>query len=110
MIETVAVALLCLALVDLLVGRSLLYPPTLFCLAWSGNLLLLASLGDAYFAIADETVLLFFAGAVAMSLGGAAELLLESAPGRPSRVPPRDAPGRVARESRRHFTGEQRPY
>lgn len=96
MIETFAVALLCLALVDLLVGRSLLYPPVLFCLAWSGNLLLLASLGDAYFTIADETVLLFFAGAVAMSLGGAAELLLESAPGRPVRAPRRDEPGRAA--------------
>jgi len=85
--SALAVALLLLALGNSWVGRSLLYPPTLFSVAWAGYMLALSSYQETYFPIADDTLLLFFAGALAVSLGGAVELLLESVVGS-RRAPP----------------------
>ena len=59
-----------LTLLNLSVGRSLLYPPVVFTAAWTGYLLWLFLLGRRFFALSVETVGIFLVGGLAMSLGG----------------------------------------
>lgn len=93
-----ALALLALAIVNLWLGRSVLYPPTLFCLAWAASLAALDLGRGTYLAISDDTVLLLFAGAVALSAGAALESLLDPETGA-RRAPA--APAVLARADRR---------
>jgi oligosaccharide repeat unit polymerase len=67
-----------IALANLWVGRSLLYPPALFSLAWAGYLTAAWVGEDSYLPVSEAVLLLFLGGALAVSLGGLMVLLLES--------------------------------
>ncbi len=71
------VAFLALTLANRVIGRSMLYPPAVFTAAWTGYLSWLALLGDRFFPLSAETLGIFLAGAVALSLGGLATSLLK---------------------------------
>jgi oligosaccharide repeat unit polymerase len=63
--------------VNLWVGRSLLYPPLLFALTWSAYLAAAWASTGTYLPVSGDALLLFLAGAVAMSVGGLMVLLLD---------------------------------
>jgi oligosaccharide repeat unit polymerase len=79
--------LLCLALLNLRLGGSALYPPAHFSLLWSA--LLAASLlaSGRFFQLSVDAVTVFAVGAVAFSVGGALRLALEQQRLSPSRAP-----------------------
>lgn len=55
---------------NLAVSRNLLYPPALFTAVWLISLIGLALSGDTLFAVSVETLMVYFIGAVAFSIGG----------------------------------------
>lgn len=77
MTTSFACAFLLLAVFNAWLGRSLLHPPVLFCLAWAANMVALAFADTIYNPVSEETLLLFLGGAVAMSVGGTLMLTLE---------------------------------
>ena len=65
-----AALLLGLTLFNVSAGGSLLYPPAIFTAAWTGYLLCLALLGRRFFPLSAETLVVFIAGAIALTVGG----------------------------------------
>ena len=52
------------------------YPPVVFCFVWSADLLLVRLAGSFFFPIADDTLVVFCLGALAISVGSAIGLLI----------------------------------
>lgn len=73
-----ALAIFAVALVNLWVGRSLLYPPALFALTWAGYLTAAWASEGTYVPVSADALLLFLGGVVALSVGGLMVSLLES--------------------------------
>jgi oligosaccharide repeat unit polymerase len=65
-----AAVFLILTLANVAIGRSLLYPPTVFSAAWTGYLLWLSFLGDRFFPLSPKTLGIFLVGGLAFSFGG----------------------------------------
>ena len=57
--------------INLRVGRSILYPPALFCAVWSTLLAALLLCGDKFFPVSAQALMIYLAGAAAFSIGGA---------------------------------------
>lgn len=65
-----AAALLLLTVINVAIGRSLLYPPAVFSAAWTGLLLWLSLVGDRFFPLSSRTLGIFLVGGLSLSLGG----------------------------------------
>ena len=65
-----------MALANYWIGRRFLYPPVVFCFVWSADLLLVRLAGSFFFPIADDTLVVFCLGALAISVGSAIGLLI----------------------------------
>ncbi|TCO60259.1 O-antigen polymerase [Caldanaerobacter subterraneus] len=62
--------LVLLAILNYYIGKTLLYPPVVFSLWWALLLFSLVIAGDIFYEISAETLLIYFMGAFAFSLGG----------------------------------------
>lgn len=67
----VSVLMACLAIANTMIGRSILYPPAFFTALWSALLVALYLSGDLFYSISSETLLIYFLGSLAFSIGGA---------------------------------------
>lgn len=70
-----ALASLALTAWNLQIGRSLLYPPALFCAAWAGYMAATFLAGDTFLPVSADTSLPSPAGVIATRAGSAAVLL-----------------------------------
>jgi len=93
MTSFVASALLALTLLNLWIGRSIVYPPALFTAVWSATLFGISASGSVLFSLSHECLLVFLAGGVAFSVGGAVAMLTTIR--REGRAPPYVRPRRV---------------
>jgi oligosaccharide repeat unit polymerase len=59
-----------LAFLNRRIGRSLFYPPALYCAWWSVLLLILSLSGDAFYDLSFTTLTVYMLGAVAFTVGG----------------------------------------
>lgn len=62
--------LLLLAILNYYIGKTLLYPPVIFSLWWALLLFFLVIAGDMFYEVSADTLLIYFMGAFAFSLGG----------------------------------------
>jgi len=83
-----------LAVLNLRLGRSALYPPAQFALIWSGLLVLSVAFSGAYYPLSVESVSLFCTGALAFSAGGALRLAVRDSSRSPYRHRPPGIPAR----------------
>lgn len=59
-------------------GKSVLYPPVIFSAVWCFTLLILALRSDLFYSISEHALVIFVFGAVSLSLGSAAVILVRS--------------------------------
>lgn len=69
-----ALCMVILAIINRRIGRSIAYPPTLFCSVWATILLALALVGERFNTLAPETLGIYLGGAMTFSFGGASVL------------------------------------
>lgn len=75
-----------LLIANVSLGRSFLYPPTIFTSVWLLAMAVLAAWRDLFYAVSFETLSLYWVGAVMFSIGGMASLA-NSRPVAPNFVP-----------------------
>ncbi|MGZ6970682.1 MAG: O-antigen polymerase [Thermoanaerobaculia bacterium] len=70
MIAVAAAALLVLAITNVAIGRSLLYPSSVLATAWTASLFWLLLVGSRFFPLCPTTLGIFLVGAASLSVGG----------------------------------------
>lgn len=74
MIYAVLMMHICLVAINYRISRSWLYPPVVFTVLWSIVLFCLILSGDFFYHISAPTLLIFFLGSLAFSVGGVLSL------------------------------------
>src|SRR6185312_13599875 len=69
MVGLSALCLILLTLTNYSLGKSLVYPPVIYCSAWAAGLVCLLVSGDMFYPILPESLMIFLAGALAFSFG-----------------------------------------
>lgn len=84
MLLIAALILFLLALINYRIGGSaLFYPAVVFCLVWAVDILLVWAVGDFFYPMAPQTLVILVSGACALSVGSAIAFLYPQQPGTP---------------------------